>query len=676
MPTDVNQKRLDPKRAEFVAMLGLILQFVMLPVTALLAATTASSALGMARWQVAIGIIFWGLSWLHLKLRRNAREEIYELEEAERRRKRQGMESLFAGEAEADAARNLKLMDKYLAPAASVFIALLFLLPGLLVVARALIEKRGVWDIVSETEPLAGEYAYGAAVGAIFLALVSFLLGMYAAGLAREKAWSLLRAGAGNMLASSAFLFLSGVGLALSHRDWIQDWPDRIITAAVWVWIILQAAEMIINFVLDFYRPRVAGIETRPAYDSRLSGLLAEPQGLFHTFAHTMDYQFGFKVSETWFFRFLEKAFAPLILIQLITFYLLTSFVVVRPGQRAIVERWGAPRGVAQLPTADADWDKLAPPLGPGLHLKWPWPIETAQVYDFSRVNIMTVGYKIRDEQEEKEKSEALAGKIVTWDMEHVSDETKYLMPLPEEMADGVKTESEKQKAVDVLLLSGTFALEYTIGNDRPGDLYRYAYKYRDAKAALRALLEREITSYLAGADFWELLGRNPEKARVEMERNMRDILRREKLGVNVVQLNLHNVHPPAGEVGKAFQQVLASRQEKESLIYRGEIDRAKITGLAPSEADKIVKEAEGYRQRRVMVSRGEAENFASQMKASAAAPEAYRTRMRMRTLEESLQEPRKIILPRDVTVVIDDAQPLSPDMMEIQKDIAAEVNK
>jgi len=133
---------------------------------------------------------------------------------------------------------------------------------------------------------------------------------------------------------------------------------------------------------------------------------------------------------------------------------------------------------------------------------------------------------------------------------------------------------------------------------------------------------------------------------------------------VGPAHLEVSLAHPATRVVAHADLQIAFGQGDLARLFPRQRQD------LTPLE------EAEGYRQRRVMVSRGEAENFASQMKASAAAPEAYRTRMRMRTLEESLQEPRKIILPRDVTVVIDDAQPLSPDMMEIQKDIAAEVNK
>ena len=68
-----------------------------------------------------------------------------------------------------------------------------------------------------------------------------------------------------------------------------------------------MAVEMFVTLLLEIYRPRVKGKVARPLYDSRLVGLLAQPEGLFTTAAQALDYQFGFKVSETWFFQLLQK---------------------------------------------------------------------------------------------------------------------------------------------------------------------------------------------------------------------------------------------------------------------------------------------------------------------------------------------------------------------------------
>jgi len=70
------------------------------------------------------------------------------------------------------------------------------------------------------------------------------------------------------------------------------------------------AAETLISLVLEIYRPRVKGRIGPPLYESRTIGLLGQPEGIVSTVAHTLDYQFGFKVSETWFYSFCVNAFS------------------------------------------------------------------------------------------------------------------------------------------------------------------------------------------------------------------------------------------------------------------------------------------------------------------------------------------------------------------------------
>src|SRR5207245_10573257 len=106
----------------------------------------------------------------------------------------------------------------------------------------------------------------------------------------------------------------------------------------------LLAVENAVVLVLEIYRPRIKGKVARVLYESRLVGLLSHPEGIFTTAAHVLDYQFGFKVSETWFYRFLQKAFLWLLLAQLGILLLSTSLVFIESGQQALLERFRPPR--------------------------------------------------------------------------------------------------------------------------------------------------------------------------------------------------------------------------------------------------------------------------------------------------------------------------------------------
>src|SRR5438045_9662339 len=97
------------------------------------------------------------------------------------------------------------------------------------------------------------------------------------------------------------------------------------------------------NLILEMYRPRVKGKFERPLYDSRLVGLLGQPEGLITTAAQAIDYQCGFKVSETWFYRFFERAILWLVPLQVLLLILSTGFVVIEPGAQGLLEHFGRP---------------------------------------------------------------------------------------------------------------------------------------------------------------------------------------------------------------------------------------------------------------------------------------------------------------------------------------------
>ena len=90
----------------------------------------------------------------------------------------------------------------------------------------------------------------------------------------------------------------------------------------------------LLTLLLEVYRPRVKGRETRLLYHSRVMSLISQPESLFTTAAHALDYQFGFKVSDTWFFQFLQRAFAWIVLAQFALLVCSTSFVPSLPRSK------------------------------------------------------------------------------------------------------------------------------------------------------------------------------------------------------------------------------------------------------------------------------------------------------------------------------------------------------
>ncbi|MFW6162166.1 MAG: protease modulator HflK [Planctomycetota bacterium] len=612
------QAQLPLRRAETAAGFVLVVQVVATAVALGLALGFKSQAALAEAWHLAVGVAVWVVALVHQRLRRLAAEESQEVESLLARRERETSSSLFEEEQQLDLQihRNrLAGFEKYFLPG---FAGVLVLTLGGL--AYALISR-----VATTAKPApVGEPLMTAMVFAV-IAFVSFLLGRYTGGLATHKAWRAVRAGASWSLSNAVGSFLVMVALLAYHAE--VEWVERVVGYVIPGVLGLMAVEVLLNQVLAIYRPRVAGQEYRPAYDSRLLGMLTEARGLIRTTADTLDYQFGFKVSETWFFRFMERAIAPLILFQLVTFYLLTCFTIVRSGEEAVIERWGKPLRGRET-------------LKPGLHVKWPWPIDQVRRYPVERVEMLMVGEQIKEEAD-----------AYLWTVSH-AEEPFYLLvankatvesedeegaPPPE----GETERGEKRvRSVPVSMLSGTIHVYY-----RVSDLYAYLYNYRNPEAMLDALCYRELTRYTVAADFMHLLGAGRGAAAETLAKNIRDRATAEKLGVEVVGVSLQGVHPPV-EVGPAFEDVVGAVEEAHASVEQGKAYRLQKVPEARAEALGIEREAEAYQERLEAISQADAFRFQKRLGVYRIATYAYVHRELLDALVETLAGRRKIVKP------------------------------
>ena len=279
---------------------------------------------------LGIGVLVAAVSWFQMRLEDRERLEKLELEELA---KTHGGSALF----EARGRRGV--------PGAALARAVRAVLrAGVHGAAVPAAGRRGVFALalaVAEHDalPEVKQPITGLALFGVF-ALVLFLLGRFSATIARLEHHRLLRPGASYLL-FNAFLCLVvalGHGRGLGRVSRRRTFTSRTSCAVCWR---LVAVETLVQLVLEIYRPRVKGKVERPLYESRLVGL-AGPAGRadYHGGA-SLDYQFGFKVSETWFYRFFEKALGWLVLLQVGALVLSTCVVFIDAGEQGVLEHFG-----------------------------------------------------------------------------------------------------------------------------------------------------------------------------------------------------------------------------------------------------------------------------------------------------------------------------------------------
>ncbi len=442
--------------------------------------------------------------------------------------------------------------------------------------------------------------------------LVYFQFGKYSAALARIERQRLLRPQASYLLLGAV---LNLLGSLVEVANWAgYSAADTMVARVLVVILGLVAVENLIALVFELYRPRLKGVMEHPLYESRLIGLLSQPGGLITTAAQALDYQFGFKVSETWFYRFLEKALGWVVLAQVAILFLSSMIVVVEPGEQALLERLGKPVQGRDL-------------LSPGWHIKYPWPVDRIYRYQTEAVQGFEVGI-VHDDKDSTQRT-------VLWTKQHYKEEFPMLVAsrqTPLSVAGG-------EQAVPVGLLAVSLPVQYQIQ-----DVRAFAYNHAAAGELLQKVAFGEFTRYLVGVDLNDLMTTGRKTAAVELQRRIQARADEHKLGVKILFVGLHDIHPPV-KVAPAFERVIGAIQEKEATNHYARAYAAERVPMARAEAAKFLNEAEAYRIREMAAAGAAAGRFTNQLTAAKASPEVYRLRTYLETLVAATAAPRKYIV-------------------------------
>ncbi|MBI3192533.1 MAG: hypothetical protein HYZ36_07705, partial [Pedosphaera parvula] len=419
-----------------------------------------------------VGTVFLGFGLLvaaisYFQMRLEAREYLERLEFDELTKEKNAAALFASQEAEAfPARRSREQFERFFVPA---FTVVLFLLEGL-----------AVWWFLTHADksgpPLVKRAPLTMAVYGVLL-IVLFLLGKFSANIARIEKQRLLRPGASYMLLGAFICLATIVTEGLLWADVPR--ADLYVARALCVVLGVIAAETLLNLLLEIYRPRMKGQAARLLYESRLVGLLGQPGGIISTAAHALDYQFGFKVSETWFYRFLERAIAWIVLLQVSALLLSTMVVIVEPQEEVLLERFGNPERV----------------LKPGLHFKLFWPVEKAHRFDASRVQTILVGEGDHKDGHKDEHED----NTILWVKAHSSGPEFNLLVASRDSS--APSSPGGEQAAPVNLLTVEVPVHFVVTN-----VEHWAYNHATPAQLLEELATREVVRHLVSVDLDDIM--------------------------------------------------------------------------------------------------------------------------------------------------------------------------
>lgn len=289
------------------------------------------------------------------------------------------------------------------------------------------------------------------------------------------------------------------------------------------------------------------------------------------------------------------KLFA-LIGIVLVLGWAASGFYRVQPDEQGVVMRFGAFSHTTQ----------------PGLNYRLPWPVESHTTPRVTRINRVDIGFVGAQDG-------AIAGGRVL-PARDVLEESLML------------TGDENIIDIDVAVFW------------RIRDAGEFLFNTRNPESTVKTAAESVMREVIGRTAIQPALTEARAQIEQEVRRGAQAIMDQYKAGIEVTQVQLQKVDPPA-QVVDAFRDVQRANADRERQRNEAESFRNDIIPRARGEAERMVQEAQGFRESQVARAGGESARFLSVLSAYEQARDVTTRRMYLETMEEILRRNPKVIV-------------------------------
>lgn len=277
-----------------------------------------------------------------------------------------------------------------------------------------------------------------------------------------------------------------------------------------------------------------------------------------------------------------------LIIAVAVGLWLLSGIYVVQPGERGVVLRFGAKNEVTE----------------PGLHWRWPLPIEKVEKVDVERVPIVEIGYRsARSGAKTKVPKEAL---MLT----------------------------EDENIIDI-----EFAVQYKVK-----DATAYLFNVNDPEATIAQATESAVREVVGKSTLDFALTEGREQVARSARELLQQTLDRYNTGIEIVAVETQKAQPPE-EVKAAVDDAVKAREDQQRLKNEAEAYANDVIPRARGAAARMLQEAEGYKASTIARAEGDARRFGQVSKEFSKAPSVTRERLYIETMEQVLSNTTKIFV-------------------------------
>lgn len=260
----------------------------------------------------------------------------------------------------------------------------------------------------------------------------------------------------------------------------------------------------------------------------------------------------------------------------------------------------------------------------PGLNYNWPSPIGMVLKPQVTTINQINVGFR----------EASASGRGQTGAGRNVSEESLML--------------TGDENIIDI-----QFTVFWKIDTRLPASgeikdnlegVRNYLFNIRNPEMTVKNAAESSMREVIGKGAFEHFRTKGRRQIALETKNLLQEILDRYGAGIEVTDMQIVNVNPPAAVIN-AFRDVQVARADMERKVNEADAYRNEVLEKAHGEASQIVLRAEGYKQKKIEIANGEAKRFISVYDQYAKDKDITKRRLYLDSMKDVLKDMDKILI-------------------------------
>ena len=268
--------------------------------------------------------------------------------------------------------------------------------------------------------------------------------------------------------------------------------------------------------------------------------------------------------------------------------------------------------------------------VGPGPHYHLPAPIETVQIQPVTAVRRLEIGFRTIQ----------------------IGPPAKYRRVLKESL----------MLTGDENIIDVQFIVQYRISN-----LENYLYSLTNPDETVKSAAESAMREVIGDTTVTKALTVGKGILEGDTARLLQRTMNSYEGGIKIENVKLQDVHPPDA-VKEAFKDVVSAREDREKMINEAEGYRNNLVPKSRGEAAQMINNAKAYAKEKVLVALGETERFNLIYDEYRQAKEITRDRILLETMSSILPKVNKVVADKAVGGNVLPFLPLGQTLNELKK--------